>query len=95
MQIQDGINPLLRTQLNDAVQVLKPLRLEHPRVHIVLEVSVVERDAETVQAEGFVELGVGFGEEVVQPFVEEEVLGALVGLMRERGEGDADVFLAP
>jgi hypothetical protein len=95
MQIQDGVNPLIRTEFDDTVQMLKPRGFEDARVHVVLEVVVIEGNTETIQSEGFVELCVCFREEVVHPFVEEEVL-ILIGRAANVGvEGGRTYFSCP
>jgi hypothetical protein len=56
--------------------VLQPLCFEHPRVHVVLEVTVVDRETDAVESERGEESGVGVGEEVF------EKLGVGVGSAR-------------
>lgn len=91
MHIENRIDALLRAQIDDTVEMLEPLLLQHARVVVVLEVAVVDGDADAVQAELVVELGVGRGEEVLEELVEVEV-GLL--LPDGVGEGLADLMLA-
>lgn len=63
-------------------------------VHIILQVTEVERDAQTVQSQLRVEFGIGFGEEILEPSVEEELVllgaqdfshgSAVLGLMARK-----------
>jgi hypothetical protein len=41
MQVDDGVDAVLGTQVDDAVEVLEARFLEFARVHVVLEVAVV------------------------------------------------------
>lgn len=61
-------------KLNNPIQMLESLLLQNPRVHIVFEVPIVERDAQAVQPQAGVELGVRVGEEILEPLVEEELV---------------------
>jgi urease accessory protein UreE len=66
MQINNSINPILGAQVNHPIEVLESLGLEHPRVHVVLKVSVVDRQADAVQSERGEELGIRLREEVLE-----------------------------
>ena len=50
----------------DSVEVLQALLLEDSGVHVVFEVSVVDRQTDAVQAKGCEAFSILFGEEVVE-----------------------------
>lgn len=52
--------------INDPVKVLQAFLLEYSRVHVVLEVSVVDGETDTVQAQRREAFCVLFSEEVVE-----------------------------
>jgi hypothetical protein len=54
--------------------MLKPLRLNNPRRHIVLEMTIIKRNPETIQPQTRKELGVRISEEILQPLIEEELV---------------------
>ena len=49
-----------------SVEVLEAAGLEHPRIHVILEMSVVEGDADAIEAERLEELGIGIHKEVFE-----------------------------
>jgi hypothetical protein len=51
--------------------MLQPLLLEHPRVHIILQMPIVDRQPDSVQTERGEAFGIGLGEKVFQELVEE------------------------
>jgi hypothetical protein len=53
--------------------MLEPSLFQHPGIHVVLEVSVVERQANAVQLQAGEEGGVGLGEVILEPLVKEIV----------------------
>lgn len=57
---------MLRAELYCPIEVLEAARLEHPRVHVILEMPVVDRDADAVESERLEEYRVGLCEEVLQ-----------------------------
>ena len=82
VEVEDGVDALLGTEVDDAVEVLEAFRLEHAWVHVIwgtndwqgdpgstflpIKMPVVERQADTVQSEAFEELGVLLLEEILQ-----------------------------
>jgi hypothetical protein len=66
MQVDDGVDPVLCTQVDCAVEVLQALLLEHAGRHVVLEVPVVDGEADAVEPERGEEGRVGVGEEVLE-----------------------------
>lgn len=66
MHINDGIDPVLCACRDGTIEVLETLRLQHARIHVILEVTVVDRDADTVEAERFEECRIWLGEEVLK-----------------------------
>lgn len=61
-------------QLNDPFQMLEPAFFQHPRIHVVFEMSIVEWQSQAVQTFGSEEFGIGVGEEVLEELVEEVVI---------------------
>lgn len=61
-------------QVYHSIQVFEATLLQDSRVHIVLEVSIIKRHSNTVQAKTGKELGIFFQEEVLQKFVEKELV---------------------
>ena len=66
VHVDDGVDAMPGARGDRAVEVLEAARLEHARARIVLEVPVVDGDADAVEAEGLEEGGVGVGEEVLE-----------------------------
>lgn len=58
--------------------MLEARLLQHARVHIVLKMAIIKRDADTVESQPREELRVRLREEVLEPLIEEEfvLLGA-------------------
>jgi hypothetical protein len=52
--------------IDDPIEVLQTLLLEYSRVHVILEVSVVDGESNAVQAERCETFRILFGEKVVQ-----------------------------
>ena len=52
--------------LDDTVYVLEALLLDLERLHVILEVTVVERQAQAVEAQGFEELGILLRKEMLE-----------------------------
>lgn len=61
-------------QIYYTIKVFEARFLQHPRVHIVLEVSIVEWQTDAVEAKAGKELGVPLHEEVFEELIEEELL---------------------
>lgn len=61
-------------QVNDSVQMLEAFLFQYAGVHIVLKVSIVERQPQTVDAEALAELGIFFREKILEKLVEEIVI---------------------
>jgi len=66
MEVQDCIKPMFCTQLDHTIQVLESLRFEHSRLHVVLEVTIVERNTNAVETKRGKEGGIGVTEEVFE-----------------------------
>jgi hypothetical protein len=66
VHVDDGVQPLCGTGLDDAVDELEPLRSDDGGVAVIHEVAVVDGDADAVQAEGREELGIRGREEVLE-----------------------------
>ena len=64
----------LAYQVNYSIKMLEAVFFEDTWVHVVLKMSVVERYMNAVQLQASKELRVGFGEEVFEPLVEEELV---------------------
>lgn len=70
MQVQHCPDSMFLAEIHNTVEVLEPGGLEHARVHVILEVVVVKRDAETVESQWGEECGVGIVEEMCEELVE-------------------------
>jgi nucleoid-associated protein YejK len=57
---------MLGAEVNDTIEVLETRLLEHSRVHIILEVTIVEWQTKTVETQGSKVLGV-FITDVISP----------------------------
>jgi len=66
MKVQDRPNPIFSTDINDAIHFLESAFFQLSRIHVVFEMSIIERKSDTVQPEGFEELGIGIGEEILE-----------------------------
>jgi hypothetical protein len=66
MEIQDRPNTLLCTKFDDTIKMLKAILLEYARVHVILEVMVVEGQSDTVETQRLEEFCIGFCEKVFQ-----------------------------
>ena len=75
MHVQNGINTVFGACGNGAVEMLEALRLENAWLHVVLEMAVADRDADTVQAERLEERGIWLGKEVFEELWERENMG--------------------
>jgi hypothetical protein len=64
----------MKYQVNDPVQVLETLLLKHARVHVIFEMSVIERYTNAIEPQAGKESCIGFGEEVFKPPVEKIVV---------------------
>ena len=73
MEVQYAKNLVLRTEVYDPIEVFESTLLQHPRVHIILEVPVVERDSDTIKFQAGEVLDILFAEVILQPLVKEEV----------------------
>lgn len=70
MKIEDGVDAVLRTDVDDTIQVLETRLLEDAGVHVILKVTVVESNTDAVQTKALEEFGIGVLEEVLQEFIE-------------------------
>lgn len=61
-------------QINNLVKMLKPFFPQDPRVHVVLEMMVVEGDPQAIQSLTRQELGICFREEVIKKFFKEKFI---------------------
>ena len=87
MQIDDGVDPPLGAELDDPVELREPLRFDHARVHVVLELAVVDRDPDQIEPEGGDVARVRFREVVLVEGVEEQVVLLLAhGLQQDLPE---------
>lgn len=60
--------------VDNPVKVLEALGLQHSRVHVILEMAVVEWKTQAVETLASEELDILFGEKVLQPLVKEELV---------------------
>src|SRR5215211_4054931 len=72
VQVDDRVDPLLRAQLYNPVEVPEALVLDLEGAHVVLEVPVVHREPEQVQPERGDKPRVTFREEMIEEAVEED-----------------------
>jgi len=61
-------------QFYDSVNVLEPRFLQYPWVHVILKMSIIERQTYAIKPQTRKELGIVFHEEVFEELVEEEFL---------------------
>lgn len=54
--------------------MLEPGFLQHPWIHIIFKMAVVERKTDAIQTQAGEELGIRILEEILEKFVEEELL---------------------
>lgn len=66
-----GEENLTTDKLDNPIQMLQPFLLEHPRVHIILQMPIVDGKSDSVQTQRSEALGIGLGEEVFEELVEE------------------------
>ena len=58
----------------NSIQMLEARFLQDPRIHIILEMPVVEWQTYAIETQARKEFGIVFGEEVLEEFVEEEII---------------------
>lgn len=51
MEVEYGVNTLFATEFDDAVKMLETLLLEYARIHVILKVAIVEREADAIKAQ--------------------------------------------
>ncbi len=73
VQVEDGVEVVLRTQLEGAVEALEAGFQVGKRLAVALEMAVVERQPHRVGAGGLDVGEVFIGQEVIEPAVEEEL----------------------
>jgi len=61
-------------KVHNSIQMLEARFLQDPRIHIILEMPVVEWQTYAIETQARKKLGVVFGEEVLEEFVEEEII---------------------
>jgi hypothetical protein len=61
-------------QINDSVKMLETLLLQDSRVHVILQVAIIEWDSDAVQAKACKIFGIGLCKEVPEPAIEEEIV---------------------
>lgn len=66
VHVEDGVDALLSAEVDDAVKPLEAVWLEDAGVHVIFEVSVVERNTNTVESKRLVVFCIFFGEEVFE-----------------------------
>ncbi len=71
MQVEDRIDAVATEEAHDAIEPGESLLFQHERSRVVLEVAVVERDADTVDSEGCEVGSIRFVEEVPVEGLEE------------------------
>jgi hypothetical protein len=71
MQIEDRVDPVSCTRVDDGVEQPEALLLDHERRVVIFEMPIVERNAERVHADAREERGILVGEEGGQETVEE------------------------
>lgn len=69
-----GLQTYVMYQVNDSVQMLEAFLFQHARVHVVLKVTIVERQPQAVDTKALAELSIFFREEVLEKLVEEIVI---------------------
>src|SRR5258708_26426697 len=77
MQVDNGVDLLLRDKVDDSIEVLKALFLDDKGFHVGLEVPVVDRQPQQVQAERGNILRIVSSEEIFQETIKEVGVGFL------------------
>ena len=72
MQVNDRVDLLFGTQVDHPIQVLEALFLNDKRLHIRLEMAIVDGKPQQVEPQGCNELGIVAFEEILQEAIEEE-----------------------
>lgn len=84
VHVDDRVDTFRSADIDDAVHETESLGLDDIRLQIVHEMAMVDGDAKTVQTDRLEELGVLACEEVVQKFLEEEVIFLLSENLEKR-----------
>jgi hypothetical protein len=66
VHVEDSVDSVGGARADNAVELDEAGGFEDERVYRILEVPIVERDADAVQAKGFEEGGVGISEEILK-----------------------------
>ena len=77
VQVDDCVYLLFATQVDYTVQVLKALFLDDKRLHIRLEMAIVDGKPQKVEAKGRNELSIVAFEEIFQEAIEEEFISVI------------------
>src|SRR6266699_2586444 len=77
VQVDDCVYLLFATQVDYTVQVLKALFLDDKRLHIRLEMAIVDGEPQKVEAKGHNELSIVAFEEIFQEAIEEEFISVI------------------
>ena len=66
MQVEDRVDAVLGTDVNNAVEMLEALGFQDSWVHVILEMAVIERNADAVESKGLEEGGIFVLEKVLE-----------------------------
>lgn len=66
MHVKNGVDTVLGTRGNGAIEMFEAFRLEHAGIHVVFEVAVADCDADAIETKRFEERGIWFSEEVFE-----------------------------
>jgi hypothetical protein len=51
MEVEYRVNTFLAAELDDTIKMLEPLLLENARVHVILKVAIIEREADAIETQ--------------------------------------------
>lgn len=66
MQVNNCVDAVIGTEVNDAVEMFKTLLFEDTGIHVILKMTVVDWQANAVQTKRSEELGILLGKEVLE-----------------------------
>jgi hypothetical protein len=61
-------------QINDPVKMLETPPLQDSRVHVILQVAIIEWNSDAIQAQACKIFGIGLSKEVPEPTIEEKIV---------------------
>lgn len=66
MKVDDRVNPMLRTSIDDAIKMLEALSFKDSRTIVILEMPIIYCNANAIQAQRFEKFCVFLAEEILE-----------------------------